>query len=287
MKQLDMKAVQARRLVIPSNLLELRVYLIGCGGTGSWLAPHLARYLRLFKEMHPTTEVMTCFIDPDTVEEKNTFRQNFVPSEIGMNKAEALAMRYTMSAGLEIMAVSAPFGQLSFSPRYDEQAMVLYIGCVDNAAARRSIVRQLKYREHRDFRSFWLDCGNHKYGGQVLLSADGDPSVDPFALKGLCAYIPPATVFHPDLLAAEKEKKVSASKRLSCAEIAMMDQQSLSINTTVASIAAHYLAGLLLTGKVDKFETHFDLEGNLPFNHRYLVPEEFAVWTKKSGKKGK
>lgn len=284
-QQLDMNAVNARQLIIPTNLSNLYVFLVGCGGTGSWLAPHLARYLRLFKEVNPATELKLCFVDPDVVEEKNTFRQNFIPAEIGRNKAEALAMRYTMSAGLQIVACAENFEKVRDERIRGETSMVLYLGCVDNAAARRSISKKMSYQKWREATSYWIDCGNHKYSGQVLLSADGDASIDPFALKGLCSFIPSPQVFHPELFEDEKEKKVKINRKLSCAEIAMIDQQSLSINTLVASIAAHYLAGLLLTGQVDKFETHFNLEGNVPFNHRYLVPEEFHEWRNQKSKR--
>lgn len=284
--KLDMNAVNARTLHIPSNPESVYVYLIGCGGTGSWLAPHLARYMRLFKEINPSTDTHIYFIDHDIVEEKNTFRQNFIPSEIGMNKAEVLAMRYTMSAGLAINAFPKSFEKLrNTEPLMDKKAMRIYIGCVDNAAARRYIARCMNYHKRSAGNSFWIDCGNHKYSGQVLLSKDGDNSVNPFAIKGLCTFIPSADLFHPELFRDERVKKVKAIQRISCAEQAMMDHQSLSINTNVASIAAHYLAGLLLTKSIDKFETHIDLQGNVPFNHRYLVPEEFSQVPVKKKKK--
>lgn len=282
MAQIDLKAAKARRLIIPSEMESLHVFLIGCGGTGSWLAPHLARYMRLFKEVNRNVDLKLTFVDPDYVEDKNTFRQNFIPAEIGMNKAEALAMRFTMSAGLEIVASGTTLEKTGLSSNAD---VTLYLGCVDNAAARRSISKYLGYRES-DEKTYWLDCGNHKYSGQVILSATGDAKVNPFALKGMCAYIPPVNYFHPELFDDQKEEKVKLSAHMSCAEIAMLDQQSLSINTTIASIAAHYLAGLLLTGKIEKFATYFDLENNLPFNHRYLVPEEFGDYhANKKGKK--
>jgi PRTRC genetic system ThiF family protein len=283
--RLDMNAVNARRLLIPMAPRSLHVYLIGCGGTGSWLAPHLARYLRLFKEVNPDTDLQLFFVDRDWVEEKNTFRQNFIPAEIGQNKAEALAMRYTISAGLPITACADNFDKIRGTRAADSEGMTLYLGCVDNAAARRSIARQMNYHKYSPGNAFWLDCGNHKYSGQVLLSKDGDNSVSPFTLKGACTYIPTQDQFHPELFRDEKEKKVKVSARISCAEQAMIDQQSLSINTTVASVAAHYLAGLLLTGKVEKFATYFDLENNLPFNHRYLVPEEFGEYDAKKKRK--
>jgi PRTRC genetic system ThiF family protein len=284
MNQLDLKGANARTLNIPSEIESLSVYLVGCGGTGSWLAPHLARYLRLFKEINRDTEIHLVFMDPDIVEEKNTFRQNFIPAEIGRNKAETLASRYTMSAGLEIIALGERL--VKYNNEWDAD-MTVILGCVDNAAGRRSIAKHMNYGKYQEEKTFWIDCGNHKYSGQVLLSADGDDTIDPFALKGKCLYIPPMNIFHPELFEDEKVKELKPSLRLSCAEIAMIDHQSLSINTAIASIAAHYLAGLLLTGKIDKFETHFDLEGNSPYNHRFLVPEEFGAFKVKKSKKSK
>ena len=84
------------------------IHLIGCGGTGSWLAPHLARITKLLQEVHQIN-VRLAFWDYDAVEEKNIFRQNFCAAEIGTNKAETLARRYGTAWGLEIIALPLPF----------------------------------------------------------------------------------------------------------------------------------------------------------------------------------
>ena len=57
---------------------------------------------------------------------------------------------------------------------------------------------------------------------------------------------------------------------MSCAEIAMMDQQGLSINTTIASIAADYLVQILLAQNLNRFATYVDLDGTM--EHRYITP---------------
>ena len=73
-----------------------------------WLAPHVARIARLFHDLNGM-DMQVIFIDKDRVEEKNTYRQNFVPAEIGHDKAETLAMRYSLSTGCNIVALAKPF----------------------------------------------------------------------------------------------------------------------------------------------------------------------------------
>lgn len=63
--------------------------LIGAGGTGSIIAPHLARHLR---KTHPTGFALT-IVDGDKVSERNTGRQDYLRDHIGANKADILAAR--------------------------------------------------------------------------------------------------------------------------------------------------------------------------------------------------
>ncbi len=68
-----------------------KLVLIGCGGTGSWLAEGLIRLLAYHE--NGTREVV--LIDGDKFEEKNLERQMFDPKLVGMNKAKATAKRLT------------------------------------------------------------------------------------------------------------------------------------------------------------------------------------------------
>jgi hypothetical protein len=49
MKQLNYDYLNAKAIVLP-NYDRLEFYLIGCGGTGSWLAPSLCRIARFMSK---------------------------------------------------------------------------------------------------------------------------------------------------------------------------------------------------------------------------------------------
>jgi len=283
---LDIRAATARTLVLPDPK-SVCIILVGCGGTGSWLAPHVARIAKLWQNLNPGKIMKILFYDDDVIEEKNTFRQNFITAEIGANKAEALASRYTFASGLEITAYPRRFGGLSY---HDLEDLTIVLGCVDGADGRIEIDRSLRIRSgHPHKLDCWIDCGNHKWSGQVLLSTSISNEVPPFSLKDRCLWIPSPSLYHPELFEIEKDrsKRPALEKNISCAELAMLDYQGMSINAMVAAVAADYLVQILLTKNVTKFATYFSLEGNLPFNHRYLVPEEFEAIFEQSGRRAK
>jgi hypothetical protein len=61
--------------------------LVGCGGTGSTLAPQLARLLHY----HPNGPEAIAFVDADKIETRNLERQPFEPGEVGTCKSQAIA----------------------------------------------------------------------------------------------------------------------------------------------------------------------------------------------------
>ncbi len=137
---------------------SLHLVLAGCGGTGRWLAPHLARLARLLYEKF-NLRVSLTFVDPDIVEAKNCYRQNFCEAEIGRSKAETLALRYSAAWGVEILALPVHFSRqaLEGAARSGYGGKWVVVGCVDNTSARRDI---RDFIEGKD--GWWLDCGNTK-----------------------------------------------------------------------------------------------------------------------------
>ena len=77
-----------------SEQATVKIVLLGAGGTGGYLIPHL---YRIAHSINKSIRIIMC--DGDVVKEKNLIRQNFVRQDIGHNKAKVLAER--MQAHLE------------------------------------------------------------------------------------------------------------------------------------------------------------------------------------------
>ena len=73
-----------------------KIILIGAGGTGGYIAPHL---YRIAFASGCTARIIIA--DGDIVEEKNLIRQNFAACDIGKNKAQVMAERYAGTFGIE------------------------------------------------------------------------------------------------------------------------------------------------------------------------------------------
>lgn len=287
---LDLDQLNAAKLIVPLTP-RVRLVLIGCGGTGSWLAPAVARIARLLNEKF-AKEVVLGFVDPDTVEAKNIYRQNFCHAEVGRNKAVALASRYSMAWGVDIRAYPIKFDlsiarDLGETIHHDD--LTVYVGCVDNVRARRDIMGAIRYT---DGTCFWLDCGNVKESGQVLIGRNNPgEKVKTFPFEDRCAWIPLPSRQHKELIGragdgdddgvenqvVETEPTPAAIEGLSCAEIAMLDEQGLSINQAIASIAADYLLRLLLTQNLEKFQTYIDLNSG-SMRSTYITRANLKRW---------
>lgn len=231
---------------------NIKLYLVGCGGTGSWLAPGLARVARLLIDRFGRdTEVI--FTDPDIVQEKNIYRQNFCYAEIGIPKAEALASRYGLAWGLDISAEVKEFGGTSYG------GLSIIIGCVDNSSARLEIADQ--FRSYGDVPTvWWLDCGNGKSHGQIILGAGGEKPDNPYGMPGYTTWLEWPATRHPQILEDAPVSSDPLEDDLSCAELALVDQQGLVINQRIAVEATDYLVRMLLTNNLRKKETYIDLE---------------------------
>ena len=277
----------ARAATILARLPErgaVTIFLVGCGGTGSYMAQHIGRLLHALRDKG--TRARAVFVDHDRVEEKNIGRQLFCEAELGLNKAEALAYRYGTAWGLEIIAVPKRFDADLSSPaprtlhehtggwHYDRlDDLTVIVGCVDNAAGRQEIARALKPNQPgRPPDLWWLDCGNHEDAGQVLLGtatskkqlANGFPS------KDICQALPAPSWQHPELLKAKREE--TAATRLSCAELAAANLQSLNINSRIAAEAADMLTRLLLTRNLKRFACELNLAAG-SMRSLYATPE--------------
>ena len=69
------------------------ILLVGCGGTGGFVAHILAQLACWAKTAN--IDMRLYFFDPDIVEQRNLVRQNFCPTELGAPKAVTLAWRFS------------------------------------------------------------------------------------------------------------------------------------------------------------------------------------------------
>lgn len=229
----------------PTNYIR-QIVLVGCGGTGAQLARSVARLMRMMQDAGKSTpEVL--FVDPDIVEAKNVGRQLFSEGMIGMSKAFEVARRFNYALGLDIQAAVEPFDAKKHA---NNPHATIILGAVDNWAARAEI--------NRAERAIWIDCGNSRHSGQVVMGNTGklenmmeeltrnrDPSEQRFHDRSnLVRYLPNAGLLYPQLLEPDPDQERLAES-LSCAERLALSLQSPTINQFVASIAAEYLRKLL------------------------------------------
>ena len=258
MYDLDLSTRYAVHLPTPEQLthLHINMMLIGCGGTGSALAPSLARIA--FHGRRKGFHFHIIFVDPDVVEEKNVGRQRFTPgAEIGLPKANCLATRLNLAFGLDITAIAAPFSAELLTyfpdiPRY-HTARTLLIGAVDNNAARQTIHNALTHHQGR----LWaLDCGNARYNGHIAIGNLSDLSKLSLDERiGLVNGIPSPYLQEPLLLQADPEPEQPTS----CAELAQAEEQSIMVNEMVAAIAGGYVDQFALQGQLSWLRTAFTL----------------------------
>jgi PRTRC genetic system ThiF family protein len=236
----------------------ITIALVGCGGNGSHIAQALARIAAHVRARR--TELRIIFIDGDTVEEKNVGRQLFTPSDIGKNKAMALAARFNHLFGLEIEAVAematvdrlACLGGVTRRFGGKNDSLGILIGAVDNAVGRKSIAGAL--RDQKCW-TVWLDAGNHEDSGQVVVGTETTLAPLRQAIKvGICTRLPAPSLVYPELLEATERRR-----RDDCAAAMEDNLQSLMVNQMMAAIAGEYLYKLVVPRRLTTFQTVVDL----------------------------
>ncbi len=264
--EMDLSFSQAA-VVLPREYSKLKIVLVGAGGTGSFAALAIARLVFELQEQGRTVELS--IIDPDRVEASNIPRSNFCAAEIGRFKAQSLAERITLAWGIEV-----GYGCEKFDPERhlkqsagDYRQLTVLVGCVDNHFARRELHRAVEefqgYRVSEAPNIWWVDAGNGKFSGQVLVGSTAKrlKAEDHFVGSSICRSLPAPTLVHPELLEDQEAlPKIKVETIVSCPERIRLGEQSLNINQRVAVEIAEMLTALLLTNSLRRFATYFDLE---------------------------
>lgn len=178
------------------RVIPTKIFVIGCGGTGSRLVPLLAQFMKTVtagaNPRGTVVDPVIYLIDFDTVETKNLQRQNFIAADVGKNKAEVLAQRYGRAYGVNIIPIvkrvtagptdrpTTLFRNLEVEPEYPGENS-LVIMCVDSAQARRDIITAWSPDRMRrsgpdrpEIFPVFIDAGNEDDFGQVRIFQRGN-----------------------------------------------------------------------------------------------------------------
>jgi len=228
---------------IHPELLErqVRVLVVGCGGTGSAVVAGLP-YLHqsLVARGHPGGLHVTV-MDGDTISAINCIRQPFSRSEIGLSKAIVLVNRLNLFWGLKWEAVPVHLKAGTFISRNysgDDLRAHIVLGCVDTRAARAAI---------RDAVSNWstvsysLDLGNNADSGQFIL---GEPLNERNRRARL--RLRTAGELFPEIV----DPNLDNDGEPSCSAAAALERQEPFINSTLAQHALALLARLFRYGEI-------------------------------------
>ena len=232
------------------------ITVVGCGGTGGFVAEGLCR---LFQGREATIVL----VDHDRVEPHNLLRQNFYPEDVGRFKSQALADRLARAYWRPVGYSVYPFRQDDsgpYGPRYPglpSYGSCLLIGCADNAAARRAMAECLP----GDPRRWLIDAGNDTNWGQVLVgNVAGEIAWDERAFVGeTCRLLPAATLQRPDLLTAVS----TTPPDVDCAAALALTDQDPTINQMMASLVLQVVRRMVA--------------GTCPFMGLYLDMEQGTV----------
>jgi PRTRC genetic system ThiF family protein len=239
MTEFSLDAPAILRLELP-RYDQVRIRLIGCGGTGSHLATGLGALARELIERGQACDL--AFIDGDRVEPKNVGRQLFSTGDVGRNKAEVLARRVGAAYNLPVLAVTRNIKTAAeLVPHHDYRALHVLVGAVDNPAARAHIAGAQKDALHQ----IWVvDCGNENHSGQVIVGNMPDAKAMRGAVSlGMLDRLPSPYLVMPDLVRAP----AAAKRGRSCAELTAAGEQGLMVNRMMAAWALAMLHDLLLS----------------------------------------
>ena len=221
---------------------EVRVLVVGCGGTGSSIIgglPYL--HLSMRAQGHPCGLRVTV-MDGDIISPTNSVRQPFSRAEVGLNKAIVLVNRLNIFWGLDWEAVPE-----NLTENHQIHQMDIVVGCVDTRAARAVI-------EHQTTRSsavhYAMDIGNSESSGQFIL---GEPlnAVNRRSRTRLRT----ASELFPELT----DVTLDNDGQPSCSAIEALSRQECFVNAVLAQHALALLARLFRYGEISHHGAFLDV----------------------------
>ena len=212
---------------------EVRVLVVGCGGTGSSIIGGLP-YLHqaMVAQGHPYGLRVTV-MDGDTISLFNCVRQPFARPEVGLNKAIVLVNRLNIFWGFDWEAVPE-----SLTENHHLRQTDIVIGCVDTRAARAVIERQTTGNSATHYA---IDIGNGESSGQFVL---GEP-LNAVNRRSRTRLRTAAELF-PEIIYPTLDN----DGRPSCSAVEALERQHSFVNALLAQHALALLAQLFRYGQI-------------------------------------
>ncbi len=235
--------MEAHRLHAELLGREVRILVVGCGGTGSAVLGGLP-YLHqaMLAQGHPCGLSVTV-MDGDVVSPTNCVRQPFSRSEIGLNKGIVLISRINLFWGLRWKAIPHPLSAETLtlsSSTFSETALRpdLVVGCVDTRAARAIIAERTAGRSGA---GYWLDVGNNASSGQFVLG-------EPLNARNRRSRTRLRTV--AEIYSEIVDPTLDSDTEPSCSAAEALDRQESFVNAVLAQNALALLARLFRYGEI-------------------------------------
>ena len=253
-----------------------KIAVVGCGGTGGFVAEGLCRLLA-------NSDLPLLLVDHDRVEPHNLRRQNFFAGDVGKFKSQALAERLARQYGRKIGYSVYPYDADMFDEPWgagmvSKAISLIIVGCVDDALARRSMSKIEGHWSH-----WWIDAGNGHHSGQVLIGNVGDVNglQEAFVEQAHTVdRLPLPSLQLPSILIPPVEPVIASRD---CAEAVENQDQSPTINQAMAVLVLEFMYRFL-KGTLTNMGAYLDLEsGSLSYVHADPVTVARMCGVKVSG----
>lgn len=218
------------------------IFIIGVGGTGSYLLPVLMRYLASRTDVNENLYIK--IVDGDKYDEGNVSRQEFAHSRIGRNKAEVQAEVYGKKfPNLKIQSVSEYLGASNIEMIGDGAVVFC---CVDNHFCRNLLSKHCQTMNN----VILISGGNEKTDGNVqsYFKINGEEMNHPIEFR------------HPEIERTDDGDR----SEMSCEELHNIPSGAQVIfanamsGTLMACLFYSYVTGRMEPWKVD--DIFFDVE---------------------------
>lgn len=238
-----------------NNDTKVNITVVGCGGTGSQL---LSPLMQLCSNVSSKINKIT-LVDGDVFEAKNVQNQRCLLDEVGENKAEALAERYTyIYDNLKINYYSDYARNLkdlqnivypSKFVGYNRNISIL-ISCVDRNSSRKLFHEYFELAKNEGHNLVYIDAGNGDTNrvGQVITGYTCDKKV----------YSRPVADYFPDIL--KDEEDLSTLTNENCTQSVSENPQNIATNVLSATIIFSLVTNIISFAKIEKGVIYFDAD---------------------------